>query len=60
MKPVTRIATLILALVAIAHFLRLVLVSSDCRWRENFLWVSGLACVVTGELAGLLWRERRR
>ena len=52
MKPVARIVTLFLALVALAQFLRLVfeveVVAGGVRIP---LWASALACVVTGGLA---------
>jgi len=61
MKPVARLTTLFLALVAVAQFLRLVLqievVAGGVRVP---LWASALACVVTGGLAILLWREGHR
>jgi hypothetical protein len=61
MKPVARLTTLFLAMVAIAQFLRLVLqievVADGVRIP---LWASAVACVVTGGLAILLWRESTR
>lgn len=61
MKPVARIVTIFLGLVALAHLLRLVLqvevVAGGVRLP---LWASAAACVVTGGLAILLWRESRR
>ena len=61
MKPVARIATLFLALVALAQFLRLVLQVEVVAGAVHIpLWVSVLACVVTGGLAFLLWRESKR
>ena len=58
MKPVARIVTIFLALVAVAQFLRLVfqveVVAGGVRIP---LWASAVACVVTGGLAILLWRE---
>jgi len=61
MKPVARIVTIFLALVAVAQFLRLVfqveVVAGGVRIP---LWASAVACVVTGGLAILLWRESTR
>ena len=61
MKPVARIVTLFLALVALAQFLRLVLqIEVVAGGLRIPLWLSALACVVTGGLAILLWRESQR
>jgi hypothetical protein len=61
MKPVARIVTLLLALVALAQFLRLVLrVEVVAGGVRIPLWLSALACVFTGGLATLLWRESKR
>ena len=61
MKPVARIVTLFLALVAVAQFLRLVLqVEVVAGGIRIPLWASAVACVVTGGLAILLWREGHR
>ncbi len=61
MKPVARIVTLFLALVALAHFLRLALqVELVAGGVRVPLWLSALACVVTGGLAIMLWRESTR
>jgi hypothetical protein len=61
MKPVARITTIFLALAALAQFVRLVfqveVVAGGVRVP---LWASALACVVTGGLAILLWREGHR
>ena len=61
MKPVARITTIFLGLVAAAQFLRLVfqveIVAGGVRIP---LWASALVCVVTGGLAILLWRESKR
>jgi hypothetical protein len=61
MKPVARLTTIFLALVAVAQFLRLVfqveVVAGGVRIP---LWASAVACVVTGGLAILLWRESTR
>jgi hypothetical protein len=61
MKPVARISTLFLTLVAIAQFLRLVLQIEVVAGGVLIpLWASALACVFTGWLAILLWREGHR
>jgi hypothetical protein len=58
MRPVARIVTLFLALVALAQFLRLVLQVEVVAGGVRIpLWASAVACVVTGGLAILLWRE---
>jgi hypothetical protein len=61
MKPIARLITIFLALVALAQFLRLVfqveVVAGSVRIP---LWVSAVAGVVTGGLAILLWREGHR
>jgi hypothetical protein len=47
-----------LALVAVAQLLRLVLrVEVTAGGVSIPLWASALACVVTGELSFMLWRE---
>ena len=52
------IATIFLALVALAHFLRLVLrVEVVAGGVIIPLWLSAVACLCTGGLAMLLWRE---
>ncbi len=61
MKPAARLAALFLALVSLAHLLRVVLRISMTIGGLNIpLWASLLACVVTGGLAGWLWREGRQ
>ena len=61
MRPAARITTIFLALVALAHLLRLVLqVEVIAGGVPIPLWLSAVACVVTGGLAVLLWRESRR
>jgi hypothetical protein len=61
MKPAARLATTFLALVAIAHLLRLVLrITVTAGGVSIPLWASALACIVTGGLAVLLWRESRQ
>ena len=61
MKPIARIATIFLALVALAQFLRLILRVEVIAGGVTIpMWFSALASVVTGGLAALLWRESRR
>ncbi len=61
MKPIVRITTIFLALVALAHLLRLVLrVEVIAGGVAIPLWLSAVACVCTGGLAAMLWRESRR
>ncbi len=61
MKPVALIATVFLGLVALAHLLRLVIgVEVTAGGVTIPLWLSAVACVFTGGLAVLLWREGRR
>jgi len=61
MPHATRLAALFLALVALAHLLRVVLgISVTIGGVGVPGWVSLLACVVTGGLAGWLWWEGRR
>jgi hypothetical protein len=61
MKPIARITTIFLGLVSVAQFLRLVLqVEVVAGGVRVPLWASTLACVFTGGLAILLWREGRR
>ena len=61
MKPIARLTTVFLALVCIAQFLRLVLqievVAGGVRVPQ---WASAVACIVTGGLALMLWREGHR
>jgi hypothetical protein len=61
MKPAARLATIFLALVGIAHLLRLALrITVTAGGVSIPLWASALACIVTGGLAVLLWRESRQ
>jgi hypothetical protein len=61
MKPVARIVTIFLALVAVAQFLRLVLQIEVVAGGVRIpLWASAVVCVFAGGLAVLLWRESRR
>ncbi|MCX5733603.1 MAG: hypothetical protein NTW68_04660 [candidate division NC10 bacterium] len=61
MKPVARIATIFLALVALAHLFRVALqIPATVGNLVIPLWASALACVVTGGLSVMLWWESRR
>jgi hypothetical protein len=61
MKPVTMITVLFLAMVAVAHLLRLLLgVEVTVGGTLVPLWVSVIACVVPAGLAVGLWRESRK
>lgn len=61
MKPATMISTLFLAMVAVAHLLRLVLrVEVTVGGILVPFWVSAIACVVPAGLAVALWQESRR
>ena len=60
MKPFSTIAVVIFAILSLAHILRLIF-----RWEvivNGFIvpqWVSVPACILTGALAFMLWREAR-
>ena len=61
MKPATMISMLFLAIVAVAHLLRLALgVEVIVGGIPVPLWVSVIACVVPAGLAVGLWRENRK
>ena len=61
MKPIPALVTAFLSLLALLQLTRVVL-----HWQVMVngvdipLWASGVACVVTGGLAFLLWRDARR
>ena len=61
MKPFTRIAVVVLWLIALLQLLRFIL-----RWDVTLngapipLWLSVLAAVLTAGLAVMVWRERSR
>ena len=60
MKPFTAISTVVVSLIAILQLLRFIL-----GWEVSVngfivpVWVSGIAFVLLGGLAVMLWRERR-
>ena len=61
MSRVTRIAMVLLGLVAVAHLLRIILRTEVMIGGTPVpMWVSGVACVVAGGVAVMLWRERGR
>jgi len=61
MKPFTSAAAIVLLAVAVAHALRVFygwqVTAAD---RVIPMWVSGVAAVVAGVLAVLVWRENRK
>ncbi|MEO8185887.1 MAG: hypothetical protein ABI580_00790 [Burkholderiaceae bacterium] len=60
MKPFTAISSVVFSMIAILQLLRFIL-----GWEVSVngftvpVWVSGIAFVVLGGLAVMLWRERR-
>jgi high-affinity Fe2+/Pb2+ permease len=60
-KPFTTIAIVVLALIALLQLLRFLL-----RWEVTLngavvpVWLSGIAFVIAGGLAVMVWREHRR
>ncbi len=61
MRPATLTATVLLALVSLAHLLRLLLrVEVTAAGTSVPMWVSGVAFPVAGAVAFMLWREARR
>ncbi len=60
-KPGTLVATVLLASVSLAHLLRLVFgVQVTVADRVIPIWVSGVAFLVAGAAAVMLWRGARR
>ena len=58
MKPAARVAVFVLLLVSLAHLIRVVFgIQMQVGGVPIPLWASALACVVTGGLSFLLWRE---
>ena len=61
MKPFTMIAVVVFSLIALMQLLRFFL-----RWEITVngvivpVWVSGIAFVIVGGLAVMLWRDMRR
>ena len=61
MRPFTRIAAAIFAVICVAHVLRLVLgVEVTVAGAHVPLWVNAFGAVVTAGLAAMLWRESRQ
>lgn len=61
MKPAALIATVLLAVIAVAHLLRAVFrVAVTAGGVAVPIWMSVVACLFTGALAIMLWRESRR
>ena len=61
MKPFTAIAVVLLSLIAFLQLARFLLGwEVTVRGVANPVWASGIAFVVLGALAALLWRESRR
>jgi len=61
LKPATVTATILLAVVSLAQLLRVVLgVRVIVGDTVIPIWASGVAFVVAGGLAFMLWRESRR
>jgi len=60
-KPFTTIAAVVFSLIALMQLLRFIL-----RWEITVnavivpVWVSGIAFLIAGGLAVMLWREMRR
>lgn len=61
MKPATHLAGILLAAVSLAHLLRIV-VGAQVTVADRVIpiWVSGVAFVLAGGVAIMLWREARR
>jgi hypothetical protein len=60
-KPAALVATIFLALVGSAYLVRVALrIDLIVGGIEAPMWISLVACVFTGGLAILLWRENRR
>jgi hypothetical protein len=61
MKPVTRMAAMLLAVVSLAHLMR-ILFAVRVTVADSVIpmWVSGVAFVVAGGLAIMLWRGAGR
>ena len=61
MKPATHLASVILAVVSLAHLLRIAFgVQVTLADKLVPMWVSGVAFLVAGGAAVMLWREARR
>ncbi len=61
MKPAALTASVLLALVALAHLLRLIFrVEVTAGGTAVPMWVSGAAFIVAGGVVLMLWRENRK
>jgi hypothetical protein len=61
MKPGALLSTIFLALVALAHLLRVALHVEVMVGANNIpMWMSIAATIITGGLAIMLWRENHR
>ena len=61
MKPASLVTMIFLALVCIAHLLRVVYRVEILAGGVSIpIWMSVLACLFTAALAGWLWKEQRR
>jgi protein-S-isoprenylcysteine O-methyltransferase Ste14 len=61
MKPAPLAATFLLAAVSLAHLLRLAFgIPVTVADSVIPMWVSGIACLVAGAAAFMLWRSARR
>jgi hypothetical protein len=60
MKPATTLASILFALVSLAHVLRLIFkVEVSVGGTVIPMWVSVLGCFVSGGVALAVWRENR-
>ncbi len=61
MKPAALVATIFLALISVMHIVRFVLqIPVTVGSIMIPTWLSAIACVFTGGLAIMLWRENRQ
>ena len=61
MKPASVVCVIFLALVSVAHLLRVVYRAEIVAAGVTVpIWMSVLACLFTAALAGWLWREQKR
>lgn len=61
MKPATLLASILLGVVSVAHLLRMIFGTPLTVGEQAVpMWVSGVAFVVAGGIAVMLWRESRR
>lgn len=61
MKPFTPFAVLLLSAISLLQLLRVAMgVAVTVNGWPVPVWISGIACVVAGVTAAMLWREARR